>query len=244
MPQLPQFAELPQALVTVPQLSIPHLGVGQTHWLLLSQFSPAPQLPQFVELPQAFVTVPHTAFPQDAAGQTHWLFPLQTSPVPHPPQFAEFPHAFESVPQALPQLMGWQTQALLLHDSSVPQPPQDTVRVAPQLSAAVSDPQVAPSLAQNCASVSGLQTQVLFEQLSEPAHEPQLFVCPQALETGPHSTPEQEGVGHSQVLLLEHVRSLEQEPQFAVRGSPQLSVPVTSPHVFPNLAQNCVFDSD
>ena len=65
-----------------------------------------------------------------------------------------------------------------------------------------------------------------------------------ALVIEPHSTPEQEGAGHSQVLLPEHVRSLEQEPQFAVRGSPQLSMPVTLPHVFPNLAQNCAFDSD
>ena len=65
---------------------------------------------------------------------------------------------FVRVPHALLQSSGLHEHSLLLPQvSSAPHDPQEAVRIAPQLSGALTEPQSFPSLAQNCAFVSGWQ---------------------------------------------------------------------------------------
>ena len=108
---------------------------------------------------------------QTGVGQVHILEPLQTVSlvqVPHEP--LERPHALLTEPHCAPpgQAGAGHTHWLLLHCSSAPHMPlfgpHITVRITPQLSAAVLLPHVAPVRAQNAASVSGTHMHTLFVQ--------------------------------------------------------------------------------
>ena len=155
------------------------LVVGGTHApLLLQTFVPVhvPQLDTLRDSPQLSVPV-------------------------HPPQ-TRLQRAHQAA-----SLSGTQAQTLLALQlcGEVQVPQLDTVRGVPQLSLAVTAPQVFASREQNAVFVSGVHAQT-FEalQLVPPEHVPQLDT---------------------------------------VRAAPQLSVPVTVPHVFPSREQNAVFAS-
>jgi len=94
------------------------------------------------------------------------------------------------VPHALaPEHVGWSQTHWLpgAQDWSVPHPPQFTVRLAPQLSRAVTDPHAALRRWQNAVSLSAVHEHWLFEHTSPaPPHPPQSRVLPQALVTIPH----------------------------------------------------------
>jgi hypothetical protein len=74
---------------------------------------------------------------------------------------------------------GWQTQVLSEHICPAPHVPQFSVRITPQLSIAVSCPQVAEWREQNDRRSSGMQSHWLGEttpHVSEPSQAPQLTV--------------------------------------------------------------------
>jgi len=117
---------------------------------------------------------------------------VQRSPWLHPPQFRELPHELVIVPH----WKGWhstagQTPTLLVEHERPPEhDPQLTVRALPQLSAAVTDPQVLPRREQNAEFDSAAHTHALFTQLCPvPEHPPQFRVFPHAFVTVPHVLP-------------------------------------------------------
>ena len=146
------------------------------------------------------------------------------------------PHPSE--PHVLPLHCGVHTQTLAL--VPVPQlcepaqvPQDETVRLTPQLSVAVTWPQLFPRRAQNAMLDSG--THAGGQVPHEPPHP-----------SGPHVLPTQLGV-HAQTLGAEPPPQLwgaAQAPHEAtVRLAPQLSVPATWPQFFPWRAQNAGLDS-
>ena len=104
------------------------------------------------------------------------MFRRHANPLAQPPQLVLLPQEFVMVPQAPMRQRGvGQTQTLLAQLSPAPHKPQLLMlRVAPQLSVALNEPQVLPNLEHIAAFVSGMQTQLLPEQLSPLLHEPQL----------------------------------------------------------------------
>jgi hypothetical protein len=146
------------------------------------------------------------------------------------------------------------------HTPGVPPPPQKslplqlpqllTVREVPQLSVAVHPLQFLPIRVQKAALVSGTQAQTLVApQVCGAVHSPHwgtVRVVPQlsAPVTWPQFFPsrEQKVVSVSGVQLptldAPQLWGAELTPQLAaVRALPQLSVPLTAPHVFPRRAQ-------
>jgi hypothetical protein len=174
--------------------------------------------------------------------QTHW-FAWHVSLALQPPQLLELLHALKTLPHSTllhdgaghsQVLLEPQTRSLL-HD------PQEAVRIAPQLSGALTEPQVLPSLAQNCASVSGWQFgHVLLLSQLPMLHVPQLTVriTPQLSlsVTEPHwarlRPQNTSSVSAVQVhwLFAPQMSAPAHAPQLIVRSAPQLSMSVTSPH--------------
>jgi hypothetical protein len=133
------------------------------------------------------------------------------------------------------------------------EPHEATVRLVPQLSAAVTLPQFFPRREQNAVSVSGVQHTLPALHTCCPVqlpHEPTVRLAPQlsGAVTLPQSLPRRE----QNVLLFSavqphtfavpppaHVCGDVHVPQFTLlRAVPQLSVPDTVPQFLPNLEQN------
>ncbi len=116
--------------------------------------------------------------------------------------------------------------------SPVPQLPHETVRDEPQRSVRVMDPHSAPAAEHSSASVSGLHTQELPEHCCVVLLQVfgQLLELPQAFETLPHATPEQDGVGHTHMPLLQFSPAPQEPQELIEREVPQLSVAVRLPH--------------
>jgi hypothetical protein len=142
------------------------------------QVKPAAQspllAPQRTELPQVLLTAPHCALAgQTGVGHTHTLVALHISPAeqPLPHDWLGRLHALMTTPHsALPGHIGsGHTHWLAaVHVSPAPQPPHCSVRMTPQLSAAVLLPHREPLRAQNEAVVSGWQ----IEQVLSARHAP------------------------------------------------------------------------
>jgi hypothetical protein len=136
-----------------------------------------------------------------------------------------------------------------------------TVRIVPQLSAAITCPQFLPRRVQNAAFVSAAQPHTL--AVPPPAHVcgivhvPQLAtvrIVPQlsAAITCPQFLPRRvqnaafDSAGQPHTLTVPappHVCGIVHVPQFAVRVAPQLSLADTMPQFLPTRMQNAVFDS-
>ena len=104
------------------------------------------------------------------------------------------------------------------------------MRAEPQRSVRVTEPQVAPAAPHSSESVSGLHTQLFPEHCCVVALHVfgQATELPQAFESEPHATPEQDSAGQMHCPDASHVRSFVQVPQLAtVRCTPQLCVMVS-----------------
>jgi hypothetical protein len=131
-------------------------------------------------------------------------------------------------------------------------PHELTVRLVPQLSTAVTPPQVVPSREQNAGSVSGVQQTLPPLQVCDIPHVPQeltVRLVPQwsAPATLPQFLPSRAqnaasvSAMQAQTLLEPHVCGNVQSPhEITVRPMPQLSLPTTLPHVLPSRAQKAV----
>jgi hypothetical protein len=159
------------------------------------------------------------------------------------------PHSLPSRKQNAASVSGAHVQTLspphTWADVHVPHEP--TVRLTPQLSVAVTLPQVLPNRAQNSASVSHTHTLLplqvdgdghvphgltvrLMSQLSKPVTLPQVL---------PNRAQNSASVSHTHTLLPLQVDGDGHVPHgLTVRLTPQLSSAVTLPHVFPNREQN------
>ena len=168
------------------------------------------------------------------------ILPRQVSPGPQVQVF-ERPQALVTVPHSkLLHVGAGQIQLLLVQLSPVPQPPQETVREAPQRSVTVIVPQVALAAPHSSVSVSGLQTQLLPEHCWVVALQVlgQVRELPHALETEPQAMPEQDGVGQTHMPLLQFSPAPQLPHDDTVREVPQLSVAVRLPQDLPWSAQN------
>ncbi len=166
------------------------------------------------------------------------------------------PQSFPRREQNVVSLSGEHTQTFVpLHVSVPVQEPQGTpLRVVPQLSAAVTEPQFFPSREQNERFVSGVHMQTFAPlQVSVPVQAPQdtaVRVAPQLSVplTDPQFFPSREqnvvsGSGAQVQTLAVQVSLPEQVPQVAVRATPQLSFALTEPQFFPRRAQNATLVS-
>lgn len=133
-----------------------------------------------------------------------------------------------------------------------------TVRMVAQLSLAVTEPQSRPSRVQKAGSFSGVQlghTLGVTEPQVPTEHVPQLATlrvalqlsitpvsAPQFLPRRVHNAASVSGT-HTQAPASQPTPEPPQAPQFAVRGAPQLSLAVTSPHTFASRVQKPPFDS-
>jgi hypothetical protein len=221
------------------------------------------------------VTVP----PELATTVIRWAATPHTFAEPAPPQVAglvQAPHAtlvrvepqlsaavtepqfFPSREQNVVSDSGVQTQTFDPLQVSVPEhvPHPTPVRVVPQLSAAVTEPQFFPSREQKVVSDSGVHTQTLDGlQVSVPLqapHETPLRVAPQLSVplTEPQFFPRREqnvvsdsGVQTQTFVELQESVPLQAPHETPLRVVPQLSVPFTTPQFFPRREQNVVSDS-
>jgi hypothetical protein len=227
----------------------------------------APQLSAAVTEPQFFPRREQNVV-FDSGVHTQTLLALQVSVPEQAPQETLARLAPQlSVPLTEPQfcpsreqnevsLSGVQTQTFVALHASVPvQVPQGTaLRVAPQLSAAVTEPQFFPSREQNARFVSGVHMQTFAPlQVSVPEQVPQVAVRatpqlslaltePQFLPSREQKVVSDSGV-HTQMFELLQDSVPEQVPQVAVRATPQLSFALTEPQFFPRRAQNATFVS-
>jgi hypothetical protein len=129
--------------------------------------------------------------------------------------------------------------------------PHEAVRVVPQLSAAVTLPQVLPSRVQNAASVSAVQPHTLVAlHVCGAVHVPHDAVrevpqlsfavtLPQVLPSRAQNAVRLSAL-HVQTLLAAHVLGAVHVPHDTVREAPQLSAPVTFPQFLARRAQNAV----
>lgn len=184
-------------------------------------------------------------------------FRIQTKRAPQPPQLVLLPQAFVIVPhESTKQRGAGQTQTLLAQLSPLPHKPQLLMlRVAPQLSVALNEPQVLPNLEHIAAFVSGVQTQLFPEQLSLLLHEPQLDTvraAPQLSvpERDPQTAPWRvqklaslSGVQAHWLFALQLVGAVHAPQLLTVRCMPQLSRLVTVPQVLPKREQKAALDS-
>lgn len=127
----------------------------------------------------------------------------------------------------------------------------------PQLSSAVTGPQLLPCRAQNCCVVSGMHPEQMFgglpppPQTAPPMHVPQLAVreapqlsvavtMPQFLPTRVQKAASGSGVQPQTPAVPPppHVCPAMHVPQTAVRGLPQRSLALTAPQLLPCAAQN------
>jgi hypothetical protein len=145
-------------------------------------------------------------------------------------------------------------QAELEHTCAASHEPQFALRDVPQLSVAVSAPQVVRRRAQNAGSLSGMHEQTLLApQTCDDGHVPQftLRVAPQlsvALTVPQFFASRAQNcasVSRVQQALFEvQTCDVGHVPHWTVRRVPQLSLPVTLPQCFPSRAQKCALLSE
>ena len=174
-----------------------------------------------------------------------------------------------SVPTTVPQVAPWAAQKAAVVCGVQPQTfafplppqvwgevhaPQLAVRTRPQLSLPVTEPQLAPDLAQNAASGSEIQPQTF--AVPPPAHvcgelhpphdvvrgRPQLSVAVTVPQVAPWAAQKAAVVCGVQpqtfaLPLPPQVVGDAHVPQSTVRATPQLSLPVTDPQLAPELTQ-------
>lgn len=221
-----------------------HIG-APLHWLLLTHWLLREQLLQHCAHSHAVSTGfgPHPAVTR--------LF-LQQNP---PAQLA-LPQHSAAQPQLCPVLREHAAATHTLFEQLCPQaqaPPQLTVRAVPQLSGAETEPQFFPRRVQKAELFSATQmhwplaSQVSAGGVVHEPHEVTVRIAPQLslAVNGPHAresreqkVPSDSGM-HAQTFEAEQVCGIVQVPQLVtVRMTPQLSLAVTWPQVFPRREQN------
>jgi hypothetical protein len=230
-----------------------------------------PQLSLAVNEPQ-FLPCREQKLESDSAVQPH-TFAVPGLPPPqvlgwlHEPQLTVLPQVSVTLPQLrLPQVVDDEgdVHPQTLAVPGLPPPhvvlpvhvPQSTVRLAPQLSFAVTLPQFLPRRAQKDPSVSRVQPQKLAvpglppPQVLGDVQVPQLTLRLQASTTVPQLRPLQvvdvEGEVQPHTLAVPpppQVLTPPQLPQSTVREAPQLSLAVTLPQFLPRREQKAALDS-